>query len=460
MGSKVIEKLRSAHTDRPRMAALGMLAALLIGAQVSSAGSSDPFTIVLIPDSQGYADHKPGGVRSDLYWPNRFNEHVQWIADNVASQNIAFVSHVGDVTQALSPNINSEWTVAANAMNRLHVGNNPANAALVPYSMACGNHDFDNKRWLSPDFGINNNMHYGTSKWISTFGPSRFSGQSWFGGSDMGFSYTYKNTIPGGPDLVRTGVGLSTYQTFQGGGETYLHISLATGAPDGELAWAQTVIDAHPGVKTIVSTHSFLSGNGTKQDVYAAGRYYSEYKSSLGWPNGGRYQIPGNSGQDIWDKFIKVNDEIFMVFCGHTGGQHTRIEQNASGKDVILMLFDRTHRRLSTDGVPGNNRNGAGWLRTLTFDPISGNIHCQTYSTVLDEWGDNVGGDLLGDPTLHPDAYNDDCYDAGGNLINPNGLSDFIITPAGHIVPVPEPASISLLAFGVCLTLLRHRRTQ
>ena len=344
-----------------KFALTGFVIGAMLCPHIAWAGATDPFTIVLIPDSQGYADHRPGGARSDLNWPNRFNDHIQWVADNVTSRNIAFVSHVGDVIQALSPNINGEWTVAANAMNRLHVGNNPANAALVPYSMACGNHDFNDKRWLSPDFGVDVNMHYGTSKWISTFGPGRFSGQSWFGGSDIGFSHTYANTIPGGPDLVRTGVGLNTYQTFQGGGETYLHISLATGAPDGELAWAQGVIDAHPGVKTIVTTHSFLSG-GAKQDVYAAGRYYSEYNSSLGWPNGGRYQIPGNSGQDIWDKFIKVNDEIFMVFSGHTGGQHTRIEQNASGKDVIMMLFDRTHRRLSTDGDGSSTyRNGAGW---------------------------------------------------------------------------------------------------
>ena len=437
-----------------KVALTGFVIGAMLCPHIAWAGPTDPFTIALMGDTQKYSTSMAA-----TYWPNRYTDVTGWIANNIATENIAFVTSVGDITQATSASLSAEWNRAMAAFNKFHVGDNPSNAVLVPYSIAPGNHDYDNKRWLGADGWVpgTKNMYYGTSFWQSYLSPtsSRYAGKSWYG-SDLGWTHSYANTNSSLPDIVYTGVGENTYQTFQAGGETYMHITLSCGAPDGDLAWAQSIINANPGVKTMVTTHSFSTGGspGAFTDRIAGGRYFTQYNSALPMPQ--RYQIPGNGGVDIWNEFIKTNDQIFMVFCGHTGGRSTRIEQNASGKDVIIMLFDPITRRLSTDGDGSNTYiNGAGWVRLLEFDPVSGNIHSQTYSTVLDEWSDNVGGDLLGDPTLHPDAYNPDCYDAGGNLTNPNGLSDFIITPAGQIVPVPEPASISLLALGACLALLR-----
>jgi len=431
---------RKTNLLSPLSLILFSLAAMLIGSPSAAAGTGGKFTVVVVPDTQGYADHA-NPPASNVNWPNRYNEHVQWIADHIKPLNIVFVSQVGDVVQNVLSKDVTEYKVAQAAWNRLHVGNDPANPALVPYCLSIGNHDFDAKCWLMNDFKLNQNTHYGSRIWSKYFGPSRYGAQKWFGGSDAGFSHTYANTIPGAPALVRAGAGLSTYQTFQAGGRSYLHISLSCGAPDGELAWADSVIAAHPGVKTIVTTHALWDG-GSFLDRARAGRYFCEVNRGLRWPNGGRYQIPGNSGKEMWDKFIGKHDQIFLVLCGHTGGQATRIEKNANGKGVILMLFDRTHRRLSTDGDgSGKYRNGAGWLRTLEFDADTGDIHCRTWSTVLKEWSDNVGGRKNGRPSLHPNAYNPDCYDGEGKLVKPGQLSDLIIRKDLTIVPSSTPAT-------------------
>ena len=436
--------MRSASNSKEfslrRIMAVGLLLIVLVPAGVMAAGADDPFTIVLLGDTQNYSTSTAA-----TYWPTRYNDVLGWVGNNVATQNIAFVSSVGDVTQATSPSLNAEWTRVQTAFDKLHVGGNRNNAALVPYSVAVGNHDFDSHKWLAADGFVPGtstaNMYYGYTYWTNYFGPSRYTGKSWYG-SDVGWVSTYASNVPGAPDLVRTGIGLNSYQVFQAGGENYLHIALSCGAPDGDLAWAQSVISAHPGLKTIVTTHSLSTGGaiGGFSDRIRACRYWAEHNPTGTWNKttgeGDRYQIPGNGGIDIWNEFIKSNDQIFMALCGHTGGRATRVETNDYGHNVIIMLFDPITRRLSTDGDGSNTYvNGAGWLRLIQVDPDTGLIRCRTYSPVLDEYADNVGGALWGDPVLHPNAYMANCYDVDGNLTKPDQLSDFFITPAGAIIP-------------------------
>ncbi len=66
------------------------------------------FTVVVLPDTQKYAEQQL----------QPFVDQTQWIADHAASENIAFVSHVGDVVEngAL---YESEWLFADSAMDIL-----------------------------------------------------------------------------------------------------------------------------------------------------------------------------------------------------------------------------------------------------------------------------------------------------------------------------------------------------
>ena len=128
------------------------------------------------------------------------------------------------------------------------------------------------------------------------------------------------------------------------------------------LDWAQSVIDAHPGVPTILSTHSYLT--------YAS------------WITEGVY-----SAQATWENFISQNDEICLVLCGHaTGGAwsgaNRRVDTNAFGHGVPQVL---SNYQLAPTW-PSGSQTGGGWLRLMTFDIPARKIRVRTYSSELNKF--------------------------------------------------------------------------
>lgn len=63
------------------------------------------FTIVVIPDTQGYdgkgAKRTPNSAAPLIN--SVFQNHTRWIVENIRAQNIVFVSHVGDIVEKLLP---------------------------------------------------------------------------------------------------------------------------------------------------------------------------------------------------------------------------------------------------------------------------------------------------------------------------------------------------------------------
>src|SRR5688572_8408218 len=86
-----------------------------------------PFTVAVLPDTQFYSES----------FPATFHAQTQWIVDHAATNNIKFVTHLGDVTQNGGALI--EWWRADAAMDRLDT------LPSLPYSVAIGNHDYDIK---------------------------------------------------------------------------------------------------------------------------------------------------------------------------------------------------------------------------------------------------------------------------------------------------------------------------
>ena len=56
-------------------------------ATLATNGFSVPFKIVAIPDSQRLAKYSPAEMKGQ----------TEWITNNVVSENIAFVTHLGDI---------------------------------------------------------------------------------------------------------------------------------------------------------------------------------------------------------------------------------------------------------------------------------------------------------------------------------------------------------------------------
>jgi hypothetical protein len=77
-----------------------------------SARDSDSFTLIVLPDTQGYADirHK----ETQKHWPDIgdqrscFFTQTAWIKKNRQKLNIVMVAHVGDITQT---DHDEEWKI-------------------------------------------------------------------------------------------------------------------------------------------------------------------------------------------------------------------------------------------------------------------------------------------------------------------------------------------------------------
>lgn len=175
---------------------------------VSGASSLlENFTIVVLPDTQGYSQD----------YPLIFNNQTQWIADNVDSQNIIFVTQLGDLVNI--PNDLTQWENANKSMSTLD--------GKVPWAVLPGNHDMKEGN---------------TTNFNTYFGPDRFSSEAWYG------------------EAYRAGENSNSYQLFSASGTDYLILNLQYDPSDDVLHWAGQIIDSHSDSKVIVSTHDYLTG--------------------------------------------------------------------------------------------------------------------------------------------------------------------------------------------------------
>jgi hypothetical protein len=293
-----------------------MIALVLLGILAPAAPASDYFTVVLLPDTQKYSES----------WPEIYLAQTQWIRDNVAAENIVFVSHLGDIVEngAYGPNGNiEEWLVADQAMMLLdHV---------VPWGIVIGNHDFDS--WTDP--------HAGSLNYLQFFHPARFFDDPGWGGADAD--------------------GYNTYRYFEGAGRRFLALHLIPDIPEPAITWAQSVIDAHPGVPTMISTHVYMKQNG--RTLFP---YMDLYDPTWG----------GHSGEEIYQMLAVPNPQVFLVTCGHMPLELFQISPNSLGQDVLEMLADYQLREFG----------GQGFLRLLRFYPDEDRIDVLTYSPWLNEF--------------------------------------------------------------------------
>lgn len=383
-------------------AALLPLLAVLACAHGASEAPSSSFRIAMIPDTQNYVDYthqRDEGFALDA--SELFIAQMEWIAERgVASGgDIAFVASVGDVWQHQTLPIDPGH--ADRGIGRLersffgeHLAPTPRTTdfevpkaiegyeriheAGIPFGVAPGNHDYDamwsvdtfppdfekdprELRFVPEDIGM---LHIGgLDNFRSAFGDGSpfFAGKDWYVASFRG--------------------GANSAQIFEAGGYRFLHFALEMAADDEVLRWAQQVIDAHPGLPTIVSTHDYLDARGRRRanPIVDLDRVDPDHH---------------NSAEELFAKWIAPNDQIFLVLCGHHHGQARRIDPNRAGHDVIQILADYQDRgQAGIDaGQPIDPRMrgpvgiGDGWLRLLELDLAaeSPRLVVRTYSTHYD----------------------------------------------------------------------------
>ena len=255
---------------------------------IASARATKPFELIIIPDSQKFVRVlKYGG-------PDIFLTQTRWIKKHVNDENIVFVTHVGDVIE----NKKEQWRHASKVMDVIH--------GVVPYSVTFGNHDNG-----AP----------------AMFTAKRYQGMDWYLGAS--------------PDNK------AHAQTFKGGGMSFLHINLPFRANNQHIHWAQTIIAAHPGIPTIISTHDYMADNR--------------------WGRSG-------TGNRIWNALVEPNQQVFMTLNGHDWVSRHEMGITKDGRKVIQIQANWQ------EIVNGGN----AFLQKVIFDPDHKQIRAKSYSPLFD----------------------------------------------------------------------------
>ena len=286
---------------------------------------AEPFSVVVLPDTQKYTDK----------WPDTYVGQTQWIRDNVEKENIKFVVHLGDIVDHHNDR-EKEWQVADRAHKVLD--------DVVPYSVLPGNHDLEYK----------DKVYSREAKFYNKyFGPDRFADCPWYLGH---WGEMNENNVC----------------AFEAGGMKFLVISLEYAPRDEVLAWAVQVASAHPEHRVLGVTHSYMR---PKERDKTTGKGF------------------GNTGEEIWQKFVRRCPNVFLVASGHISDVGRQVSLNDAGLPVHETLVDY-------QGLPNG---GNGWLRIMRFVPDENKIEVRAYSPLLNETMEDEGhGFTLSYPMTEP----------------------------------------------------------
>ena len=248
------------ETQRLRHARVQHLLTLLLlagplGCLVNArhAAAVETFTLAVIGDQQNSVDR-------DRYLENytSFTTQTDWLAANAQTNNIRFVAQVGDIVNNGSE-VN-EFERAAAAMTTLDTAVNADGGIGIPWSVAYGNHEAlaDNKSEDPAGALADRFREYFGGDDIQNH---RYTGQVGFGGVSSNELNTYHFIKSSEAPDAREYLLLNL--EFDVPGHPVGSSPPAEDIPAFDaIAWAQQVIDAHPGKPTIISTHVF---EGTRE---------------------------------------------------------------------------------------------------------------------------------------------------------------------------------------------------
>ncbi len=287
--------------------------------------------IVLLPDTQTYAEK----------YPQVLDAQIQWIANN--AKEIDFVLQQGDLTQN---NNDKEWKIIQSAFTKLN--------SKVPYVLAAGNHDMGSADGKFAD--VRNSTLY-----------------------NKYFPINAMEKLPGFGGVAEAGILDNAFYTFKTGKINWLVLTLEFGPRNSILDWANDVIAKYPDYTVILNTHSYMYSDSTRQ---GPGDSWRPQAYGVGKDTG---SASVNDGEDIWYKLVKKHPNTRFVFSGHVlnTGVGTLVSFNEAGNPVYQMLAN------FQEGVKGSVMGGNGWLRILDMDFKKRSVTVTTYSPFVNQYMDN-----------------------------------------------------------------------
>ncbi|GGM15905.1 hypothetical protein GCM10010129_70210 [Streptomyces fumigatiscleroticus] len=252
----------------------------------------------MLPDTQYLFD-------ADSADPEPLRATFRYLVSERKEANIAFMAHLGDVTEH---GTSEEIELAADTFRAIH--------GKMPYSVLAGNHDIasatDDQR--------------GDSPYLKSFGPRRFSSMATFGGAS--------------PD------GYNSFHVLRAGGRQWLVLALDWRVSQAGLDWAEGVLDAHPTLPAVLTTHDLA-----RADDEGAARL-------------------SDNGQRLWDGLIRGHDQIFLALGGHYWPPGRTVLTNDAGNDVHVHITNYQDRYYG----------GAGMIRVYGFDLVRNVVDVETFS--------------------------------------------------------------------------------
>ena len=271
-----------------------------------------PFSIIGLPDTQFYTSEENGGSNSF------FKAQMDWTLAKKDSLAVSFISHYGDCVEHGDNNGNNvEWLRADSAFRIIE---NPATTQMpfgIPFSVCVGNHD------QSPNGDPNGT----TTFYNQYFGSARFSGRNYYGGH-----YGSNND--------------NHYELFTVNGYNFIAISLEYDeiANGTVLAWADALLKTFVNRRAIITSHFLL-------DIKA------------------NFSFQGLATFNA----LKNNPNLFLILCGHIGGEAQRTD-TVNGNLIHTLMADFQTRL----------NGGTGWMNILQFVPAENRLKVKTYSPLYD----------------------------------------------------------------------------
>ena len=209
-----------------------------------------------------------------------------WLLANKDSKKIEYVFGLGDVTET---NADAEWAYAKSLYQKLS-GN-------IPYAVISGNHDTVPKldKYFANETSLTDNI--------------------------TGY---YKEGSVG-----------NYYMNFEVLGNKYTVLTLEYGANDDILTWANSVVGSEElkDRQVIILTHCYMDYDG--ELTYAGGTGGLTTNANTGYVY--------NNGQDMWDEFISLHENVVMVVAGHIDPlviQRRHDDKGVNGNTVHQFLID------------------------------------------------------------------------------------------------------------------------
>jgi predicted phosphodiesterase len=285
--------------------------------------SQGAFTIAVLPDTQNYSER----------YPDTYVAQTRWIVENQKSRNIAWVLHLGDITNNNAP---VEWVNAVKAMRLLD--------GKLPYAMVPGNHDYS-------DGG---NCQDRSTLMNEHFPVGQYKGTPTFGG-------TYDKE----PERLE-----NSYHLFSAEGRNFLVLALEFGPRRDVVRWANEVVARHKDRAAILITHAYMYYDDTRYD-------WKKYGANQRW-NPHHYGVaPATNddvtdGEELWNALVSKHDNFVLTLNGHVleDGLGRTVTATPDGRRVHQVLVNFQMRP----------KGGDGWLRLLEVASDGRGVQVYDYS--------------------------------------------------------------------------------